>query len=100
MNEKAIKEAMVTARIFVAGDSPTSLKALRNWKSLESRSGMESVRLEVIDVMERPKEALEFRVLATPTLVLVGERHTLRCMGTLEDSAYVMDLIERCLQRA
>ena len=98
MNAKVSNETAVTARIFVAGDSPTSLKALRNWKNLESRSGMESVRLEVIDVMERPQEALDFRVLATPTLVLVGGRRTLRCMGTLEDGDYVMDLVTRCLQ--
>lgn len=96
MNEKTSCTIQIEARLFVAGESPTSMQALRNWKSLDSHPEMESVRLTVVDVLLHPREALENRVLATPTLIVSGPNRKLRYMGTLDDGKHVLDLIGHC----
>lgn len=96
MSETSPNTIQIRARIFVAGESPTSRQALRNWRSLESQPGMEGVQLEIVDVLVHPQQALENRVLATPTLILSGPTRKLRYMGTLDDEDYVLDLIGHC----
>lgn len=96
MSETFPDTAQVRARIFVAGESPTSRQALRNWRRLESLPEMEGVYLEVVDVLAHPQQALENRVLATPTLIIAGPNRRLRYMGTLDDRKYVLDLIGHC----
>lgn len=96
MSESTANTVHVSARIFVAGESPTSRQALRNWRRLASLPEMEGVFLEVVDVLVDPQQALENRVLATPTLVISGPHRSLRYMGTLDDSEYVLNLIGHC----
>lgn len=96
MSEKFPDTIQIEARLFVAGESPTSMEALRNWKDLESLSEMEDVHLTVVDVLLHPREALENRVLATPTLIIASRTRKLRYMGTLNDTKYVLDLIGHC----
>ncbi len=96
MSEITANTAQIRVCIFVAGESPTSRQALRNWRSLESLPEMEGVSLEVVDVLVHPQQALANRVLATPTLIIAGPRRRLRYMGTLDDSKYVLDLIGHC----
>lgn len=96
MSETTSNTLQIMARIFVAGESPTSRQALRNWRNLESQPGMEGVQPEVVDVLVHPQLALENRVLATPTLILSGANRKLRYMGTLNDDDYILDLIGHC----
>lgn len=96
MNETATNSIQIEACIFVAGESPTSRQALRNWRSLESQSGMADVHLTVVDVLVQPQEALNNRVLATPTLILAGPKRKLRYIGILDDGDYVLGLIDHC----
>lgn len=96
MTEMKRHTIQVEARLFVAGESPTSMQALRNWRSLESHSEMKDVRLTVVDVLLHPREALENRVLATPTLIIAGPASKLRYMGTLDNGKQVLDLIGHC----
>lgn len=96
MSDKTPDTIRIEARLFVAGESPTSMEALRNWKNLASRAEMEDVRLTVVDVLVHPREALENRVLATPTLIIFGRKRKLRYMGTLDNSKHVLDLIGHC----
>ncbi len=96
MSHTAAKSVDVEVHIFVAGESPTSRQALRNWRNLESLPEMEGVHLEIVDVLLHPQQALENRVLATPTLVITGPHRRWRYMGTLDDSKYVLDLIGHC----
>lgn len=96
MSDETPDTIRIEALMFVAGESPTSMEALRNWKNLESHSEMDDVRLTVVDVLVHPREALDNRVLATPTLVIAGPRRRLRYMGTLDDSKHVLNLIGHC----
>jgi circadian clock protein KaiB len=96
MSATASTTIEVRVRIFVAGDSPTSRQALRNWRSMESMPEMEGVGLEVINVLVDPQQALDNRVLATPTLIIAGPSRRLRYMGTLDDSKHVLELIGHC----
>lgn len=96
MSDKTPDTIQIEARLFVAGESPTSMEALRNWKDMASHADMEDVRLTVVDVLVHPREALDNRVLATPTLVIAGPKRRLRYMGTLGDSKHVLNLIGHC----
>lgn len=96
MIEKTSNTVPIVARMFVAGESPTSMQALSNWRSLESHAEMVGVHLEIVDVLAHPQQALENRVLATPMLILTGPIHKLRYMGTLDDNDYILRLIGHC----
>lgn len=58
----------ITLRLYVAGQTPNSLRAIENLKiicdRLEGRC-----EVEVIDLMEQPQLAADHQILAVPTLV-------------------------------
>jgi circadian clock protein KaiB len=60
--------------LFVTDSTPSSVLARAHLESWLRGSGSDTVRLEVIDVLERPDLAETERVLATPTLI---RRHPL-----------------------
>jgi circadian clock protein KaiB len=79
--------------LFVMDSTPSSVHARAQLESWLRGSGSDTVRLEVIDVLERPDLAETERVLATPTLI---RRHPLprrKIVGDLSDwEAVVLSL--------
>jgi circadian clock protein KaiB len=56
-------------RLYVAGQSPRSLRALTNLKTLCEEHLPGSYEIEIIDLVEQPALARRDDVLAIPTLV-------------------------------
>ena len=87
--------------LFVTGTTPSSTHAralLRSW--LQGRPDAVGVRLEVIDVRERPDLAEAERVLATPTLIRHKPLPRRKIVGDLSDwetVALFIDLEEAVL---
>jgi len=72
-------------RLFVAGDAPNSVSALRNLRQvLENHPAVPS-ELEVIDVLKQPGRGLEAMVLVTPTMIKLGPPVERRIIGNLND---------------
>ncbi|HEY1263501.1 MAG TPA: circadian clock KaiB family protein [Terriglobales bacterium] len=63
------KKAKLVLRLYIAGQTPKSLKALSNLQKLCAEHMSEEYRIEVIDLMQKPQLAQQDQVLAIPTLV-------------------------------
>jgi hypothetical protein len=81
----------VHLRLFVAGNAPNSLAALRTLQRLQEE--MDHLRVEVVDVSVDPAPALRDGVVVTPTL-LRAEAPAVRVLGTLSDAAAVRDALK------
>ena len=81
-------------RIFVCGDSPSSVAALRNWRAIEADLGKLAVECNVVDVLEQQEAVIVADIVATPTTLLEAGDHSRRILGTLDDHEGVRDLIK------
>ena len=74
-------------RLFVAGNSPCSLRALQNLTRLCDTHLGDDYRLEVIDVHENPELAKANQIVAVPTLVRSLPGPSRKLIGDLSDEA-------------
>jgi len=72
-------------RLYIAGNSPNSVRALANLYAICRKHYPESHRIEVIDVLKEPIRALAEAILVTPTMVRVSPRPELQIIGNLSD---------------
>ncbi len=77
-------------RLYVAGQTPKSMKALANLKSLCENHLAGSYDIEVIDLMENPKLAAGDQILAIPTLVRRLPEPVRKIIGDLSDEQRVL----------
>lgn len=87
MNDKA-PNPVWSFQVFVTGDSPRSSAALTNLRRLCAARRIEP-EIEVIDVVDRPRDAETLRILATPTVVRRLPMPIRRVIGDLSDHAQV-----------
>ena len=80
----------VRFRLFIAGATPRSQRAIANLQRLGEEHLQGRYELEVIDVVERPDEAETYRILTTPTLVKDKPEPARRVTGDLSDGAKVL----------
>ena len=77
-------------RLFVAGDEPHSKTARENIRKLcESRID-EACEIEVVDVLESYKAALENNIFLTPALIMVSPAPAVTIFGDLSDTQEVI----------
>lgn len=81
----------VHLRLFVAGNAPNSLAALRSLRRMQEE--LDHLRVEVVDVSLDPAPALRDGVVVTPTL-LRAEAPAVRVLGNLADAAAVRDALK------
>ncbi len=77
-------------RLYVAGQSPKSLKALANLKRLCEDHLQLRYEIEVIDLADDPRLAMEDEIIAIPTLVRKLPEPTRKIIGDLSDSERVI----------
>jgi circadian clock protein KaiB len=70
-------------RLYVAGQSPESLHALANLKSLCEEHLAGHYDIEIIDLIDHPSRALSDDILAVPTLVRRLPRPVRKVIGDL-----------------
>jgi circadian clock protein KaiB len=77
-------------RLYVAGTSPRSLRAIQNAKSIcdENLAGL--YELEVIDIFQQPSLAKDDQILAVPTLIKKLPAPLRRFIGDLSDRKVVL----------
>jgi circadian clock protein KaiB len=79
----------ITLRLYVAGSSARSTRAIQNAKEICEQHFKDRYSLEVIDIFQQPGLAREDQVLAVPVLIRTRPRPVRRFLGDLSDRARV-----------
>lgn len=77
-------------RLYVAGQTPKSLTAIANLKSICEEHLAGRYNVEVIDLLENPQLAAGDQILAVPTLVRRLPPPIKRVIGNLSDTERVL----------
>jgi circadian clock protein KaiB len=77
-------------RLYVAGQTPKSLIALRNLKKICEEHLQGRYRLHVIDLVKTPQLAQDDQILAIPTLVRNLPHPIRKIIGDLSDTQRVL----------
>ncbi|MBA2764853.1 MAG: circadian clock protein KaiB [Thermoleophilaceae bacterium] len=77
-------------RLYVAGQSPKSLKALVNLKRLCDEHLHTGYEIEVVDLVENPQRAADDEIIALPTLVRRLPAPLRKVIGDLSDTERVL----------
>lgn len=87
-------------KLYVTGQTPNSLRAIANIRSLFEDALEKEYDLVVIDVLEQPHLAEQDRVLVTPTLIKQIPPPPRRVLGDLSDRERVLWGLHMDLDRA
>jgi circadian clock protein KaiB len=77
-------------RLYVAGNSPNSVRAIANANAICAGHPEVGYKLEIVDLLKFPKRALADGVIVTPTLVKLRPLPVQRIVGNLSDTAEVL----------
>jgi circadian clock protein KaiB len=77
-------------RLYVAGQTPKSLRAFANLKKLCEQHLHDRYRIEVIDLLENPHLAKGDQILAIPTLVRKLPQPLRKIIGDLSNTERVL----------
>lgn len=80
----------LTIRLYVAGSSPNSAKALANLNEIIGQYTAGDCQLEIIDVLTNPRRALADGVLVTPSLIKSSPPPVVTIVGDLRHKADVL----------
>jgi len=72
-------------RLYVAGSSPRSLRAVQNVKRLCEAELAGRYNLEVVDIYKEPHRATEDQIVAIPTLIKQAPGLIRRLIGDLSE---------------
>lgn len=77
-------------RLYVAGQSPKSLRAFTNLRRLCEEHLAGHYEIEVVDLIENPAQAREDDILAIPTLVRRLPAPLRKVIGDLSDTEHAL----------
>jgi circadian clock protein KaiB len=77
-------------KLYVAGMTPTAVRALENLKSLCEKHLQGTYRIQVVDLLERPKLASGDQIVAVPTLVRRLPTPVKKIIGDLSNTERVL----------
>jgi circadian clock protein KaiB len=84
---------MLLLRLYVAGNAPNSVRAIANAKTICAEHFASRHELEIVDLLEEPRRALDDSIIVTPTLLKVAPLPTARLVGTLNDTNQVLTIL-------
>ena len=76
-------------RLYVAGTTPRSLRAVQNIKRICEAELPDRYHLEVVDVYKEPSRLAQDQVVAIPTLIKFAPGEVKRLIGDLSQEAQV-----------
>jgi circadian clock protein KaiB len=77
-------------RLYVAGRAPNSVKAISNLEAICREHFKGGYRLEIVDVCEHPRRALDDGILVTPSLAKLSPLPGANVIGNLSDTSSVL----------
>jgi circadian clock protein KaiB len=87
---KARKPQSFKLRLYVAGQTPKSIRAFANLKVLCEEHLQGRYQIEVIDLLEHPEMARGDQIVALPTLVIKLPRAVRNIIGDLSNTDRVL----------
>jgi circadian clock protein KaiB len=81
---------IVVMRLYVAGRAPNSIKAIANLEAICREHLKDAYKLEIVDVCEHPRRALDDGVLVTPSLTKLAPQPRANVIGNLSDTSSVL----------
>ena len=80
-------------RLYVAGEAPNSVLALRNLRAICQRRYADDFRIDVVDVLLSPERAWKEGVTVTPTAVRVSPAPAVSIIGNLNNADLVLSAL-------
>jgi len=87
------RNSLFEFRLYVAGDAQNSVQAVANLNALCQAHLPDRHRIEVVDVFQHPKRALEDGIFITPTLVKLAPPPLRKIVGTLNERQLVLQAL-------
>ncbi len=81
---------VVVMRLYIAGRAPNSVKAIANLEAICRQHLKDSYKLEIVDVCEHPRRALDDGILVTPSLAKLSPTPGASVIGNLSDTSSVL----------
>jgi circadian clock protein KaiB len=81
---------VVELRLYIAGQTPKSLAAIANLKTICAGEFEEAYDIKVIDLLKNPALARDHQILAIPTLVRSLPVPICKIIGDLSDTSRVV----------
>ena len=81
---------VVVMRLYVAGRAPNSVKAIANLEAICRQHFKDGYKLEIVDVCEHPRRALDDGILVTPSLTKLSPTPGANVIGNLSDTPGVL----------
>ena len=81
---------VVDLRLYIAGRAPNSVMAIRNLETICKQYLKDGYRLEIVDVCEYPRRALDAGILVTPSLEKLTPSPGANVIGNLSDTGSVL----------
>ena len=88
-----MRRAALRLRLYVAGNTSNSARAIANLDALRAAHLGLQCEVEVIDVTRHPRRALDDGVLMTPMLVKFSPAPVRRIVGTLSEARTVLEAL-------
>ena len=85
--------ARLRLRLYVAGNAPNSVRAIANAKAICEEHFAAAHELEIVDLLEQPRRAMEDEVIVTPTLIKLSPSPVQRVIGSLSDTNQVLSAL-------
>jgi len=89
-SKKGTDGALMELRLYIAGQTPKSLSALSNLRSICESHLSGQYRIEIIDLLKSPQLARGDQILAIPTLVRKLPQPIRRIIGDLSNTQKVL----------
>jgi circadian clock protein KaiB len=86
----SFKSPLWELRLYVAGMTPTSIRAFENLKKLCEEHLHGAYRIQVVDLLDRPKLASGDQIIAVPTLVRRLPTPVKKIIGDLSNTERVL----------
>ena len=84
------KPEVLKLRLYVAGETPKSIRAFANLKVVCDKHLQGRYQIEVIDLLEHPEMARGDQIVAIPTLVVKLPQPVRKIIGDLSDTDRVL----------
>ena len=89
-NNRPFKRPVWELRLYVAGMTPTSIRAFENLKRLCEEHMHGAYKIQVVDLLERPMLARGDQIIAVPTLVRRLPTPVKKIIGDLSNTERVL----------
>jgi circadian clock protein KaiB len=81
---------VVVMRLYIAGGAPNSVKAIANLEAICRQHFKDGYKLEIVDVREHPRRALDDGIIVTPSLAKLAPTPGANVIGNLSDTSSVL----------